>query len=159
MSENFGEKSPLHEDFSEHQEKPPFVYHGSPNPNIEEFEPHKRYTPGAMQGQEIPPAIYAGDDPGYAAAHGFAWGSSEGMKLGYHNEKLILEVPKEHVDRIEHKVYVYKLPSGSFELLDDVEPWGHNYWSKVAVKPVEPPQEFTSVRQAVEHFGGEVKII
>lgn len=44
-------------------------------------------------------------------------------------------------------------------MLANVAPQGHNFWSKEGVKPVEPAMEFKSVREAIEHFGGQVWII
>ena len=157
--ENHERIHPEPEQSAEQREKPEFVYHGSDQADIEEFEPRTRYTPGALQGQEMPPAIYAGDDPAYAAAHAFPWGSAEGFNLRYEAGKVVLAVPEQLAHRLEQKVYIYKLSGDAFEVLPDVAPEGHNFWSKVHTKPVEQPVAFDSVREAIEHFGGEIRII
>lgn len=162
MSESFEKLPSPSEDrpaSPEEREKPEFVYHGSNQPDIAEFEPRKRYTPGAYEGQEVPAAVYAGDDAAYAAAHAFPWNSDEGLRLGYEEGKVVLAIPEKLASRLDQKVYIYKLAGDSFELLPDVAPEGHNFWSKQGVKPVEPAMIFESVRKAVEYFGGEVRII
>jgi len=136
---------------------PKFVYHGSVTPDIKMFEPRKRYTPGEFSENEINEAIYAGDDPAYCAAHAFPWGSEEGFNLFYENDKVVLEVPEKYKDSLNQKVYIYKLPSSAFKLLD-IEPKGHNFWSKEKVKPI-GIQKFNSVTEAIKTLGGKIRII
>lgn len=153
------EKPPQFTEHAEQREGQPYFFHASPTGDIQEFEPRKRSTPGTMEHEEVPLAVYAGDDPAYVAAHGFLWGSAEGFRLGYEGSKVVFEVPQQHAKRLEQKVYLYKLPKDTFVVLENVPPLGHNFWSTAAVKPVESPQEFQSIREAIECFGGEVRII
>ena len=136
---------------AEKHEKPPFLYHGSITPNIESLEPRKRYTPG---GQNVPERIYAGDLPAFAAAHSFPWGSNEGFDLSVENGKVIFRVPANFKNRLMQKVYLYKVASNKFEWTSG-EGTGHTYHSEEATKPDEI-QEFDTVQEAIEHFGGEV---
>ena len=140
----------------EFREKPPFLFHGTTSPSVEEFEPRNKSTPGIYKGKDVPDSVYAGDDPAYCAAHSFSWGSAEGFELGFKEGKVVFVVPNDLSDRLNVKVYVYKIPSDKFELLEDVAPLGHNYWAQQKVKPVSF-EEFNSVREAVEHYGGEVR--
>jgi len=136
----------------EQKEKPTFLYHGSNVPNIEVIEPRKRYTPGGAQ--NVPERIYAGDLPAFAAAHSFPWGSDEGFDLSIENGKVIFKVPNKFKDRLAQKVYLYKISSDKFAWTSG-EGTGHTYHSQEATRPDEI-QEFNSVQEAIEHFGGEV---
>ena len=138
-------------DNMEQREKPEFLYHGSNVPNIETIEPRKRYTPG---GQNVPERIYAGDLPAFAAAHSFPWGSNEGFDLSTENGKVIFRVPNKFKDRLMQKVYLYKVSSDKFEWTTG-EGAGHTYHSQEATKPSDI-EEFDSVQEAIEHFGGDV---
>ena len=108
--------------------------------------------------RRFPPAIYATDDPAYAAGHAFPWSSPEGFDLGYENEKLILVVPSKKQDRLNQKIYIYKLKADNFELLKDVKPKGRNFWSLKPATPIEV-QEFQTVKEAVEIYGGSVRFV
>lgn len=138
--------------------KPSFFYHGSVTPDIAELEPRRRYTPGAYEGKEILKSVYAGDDPAYCAAHAFPWGSDEGFELDFENGKVVLSVPEQFKERLSVRVYVYKLPGEPFELLKEVKPIGHNFATQEKVKPL-AVEEFNSVEEAVNHYGGEVRYI
>lgn len=135
------------------------LYHGSQADNIEMLEPRKRYTPG-----EIPnsPAIYASDDPAFAAAHAFPWSSSEGIDLYYDHEDgdvkehVVLEVPEHLLSRLEKPVFIYQVSSEKFESLN-IPPYGHNYRSLEATKCI-AKQRFDTVIEAIHYFGGTVKI-
>lgn len=136
-----------------------YLYHGSDIPNIKTLRPFKRSTPGAYRGREIPPAIYAADDPAYCLGHSISWGSDEGFKLGYYsNGPCVFEIPIEHKDRIMIPVYLYKVSSDKFKLLSDVEPLGHNYW---ALEPVEVLDvvEFPNVVEGFKKYNGIIKYI
>jgi len=66
-------------------------------------------------------------------------------------------VPQKYKDRLNQKIYIYKLQSDTFELLD-IEPKGYNFWSKETVEPIEM-QKFNSVTEAMEKLGGKIRII
>jgi hypothetical protein len=137
------------------REKPEFLYHGSNAPNIEIIEPRKRLTPGGRQ--DVPERVYAGDSPAFAAAFSFPWKTEEGFNLSIQNGKVVFKVPNKFKDRLMQKVYLYKIPSDKFEWTSG-EGTGHTYHSQEATRPDEI-QEFSSVQEAVEHFGGEVVYI
>jgi hypothetical protein len=131
-----------------------FVYHGSVTSDITEFEPRKRYTPS---GTDVLPRIYASPNPMFAAAHSFPWSSDEGIDVTFDNGKTILVVPEQHKDRLNQPVYIYKIDSTSFELTEE-EKTGETYHSNKAVTPT-AMTSFNSVIEAIEHFGGRVKIV
>jgi hypothetical protein len=130
------------------------LYHGSTAGGIEELEPRRRFTPGVL-GTAAPPAVYATDDPAYAAAQAFPWSSAEGFDLHYADGAAVLTVPAEHAPRLEQPIYVYEVPAASFELLPDVAPRGRNYRSLRAVRPLSV-QTFPTVRAGIERLGGRV---
>ena len=131
-------------------EKPAFVYHGSITPNIQEFEPRERYKPQEGVGARI----YATDLPAFAAAHSFPWHSAEGFDLSLVEEKVVFTVPNVHKDRLNALVYIYKLPSDTFNWTAE-EKTGHTFDSREQVKPISI-ENFNSVTEAIQHFGGEV---
>jgi hypothetical protein len=132
------------------------LYHGTSVAGIEELEPRRRFTPGAL-GMDAPPAIYATDDPAYAAAQAFPWSSAEGFDLRYVEGVVVLTVPGEHAPRLEQPICVYELPATSFELLPQVAPRGRNYRSLRAVRPISV-QAFPTVRAGIERYGGQVRL-
>lgn len=138
------------------------LYHGSDRGDIRRLEPRKRFTPGSHR-TEAPPAVYASDDPAYAAAHSFPWTTAEGIILGFErnaegNHVVILRVPKALAHRLEQPVYLYALPAKAFELMPDVPPRGHNFRSLEAVGPL-LTQSFPNVRAAIEEHGGRVELL
>lgn len=136
------------------------LYHGSQTDNIETLEPRKRYTPGEITNS--PSAIYASDDPAFAAAHAFPWSSSEGIELYYDRdeedlpEHVVLEVPKSLEARLNEPIFIYQVPLEDFELLD-IPPHSHNYRALEPV-PCLTKQRFETVAEAITSFGGTVKI-
>ena len=138
------------------------LYHGTVAEGVAAFEPRRRYTPGAL-GAAAPPAVYATDDPAYAAAHAFPWSSAEGFDLSYRvpfdaGGRPVLRVPAGQAHRLERPVFVYALPAEAFEPLPTVEPRGRNYRSRAPVRPV-GVERFPTVRAAVEHYGGRVELV
>lgn len=132
-----------------------YIWHGSTIPNIKTLEPRRRSTLGAL-GKDVPPAVYAGDDPAYCAAHAFAWGSAEGFNLYFDkNNKVVFEVPLKHKDGLQTKIYLYKVPTNRFVLLPNVSPKGHNFWSKEKVE-VLSVEDFSNVAEGIEHYGDKV---
>lgn len=125
-------------------------------PDLQKLEPRKRYCPGELidrfQGKpNVPPAIYATDDPACAAAHSFDWNTSQGFDLSYEGDRIVLVVPEKFKDKLKQKIYIYKIPAKEFEQFMD-----RNYWSLKAVK-VLGVEVFESVERAVVHFGGKVR--
>ncbi|MCX6716003.1 MAG: hypothetical protein NT077_03220 [Candidatus Taylorbacteria bacterium] len=76
--------------------------------------------------------------------------------MGFEDDRVVFVVPEQMKNRLNVEVYVYKFLSDSFDLLKDVEPIGHNYWTQQKIKPVSS-ERFDSVIEAIEHFGGEVR--
>lgn len=141
--------------------KPQFFYHASPNSGIEEFEPRRLSSPGIEFGHS-PERVFASDDPAYAAGHGFRWGNSSGIELGFEDDgdgekRVCLSVAWDQKDLLDQPVYIYQLPADGFEELIHVTPKGHNFATEKNVKPVSV-QSFPDVRSAVEFYGGRVKI-
>ena len=140
-----------------------FLYHGSTTPDIKEFEPRKRLTPGAL-GKDASPAVYATDHPAYAAAQSFPWSSSEGFDARFKRgliskrERVVLIVPRKFKGRLNQKVYIYKLPGATFELIEGAAPEGHNFRSLVKVKPVDY-KPFETVTKALIHFDGKIDFV
>jgi hypothetical protein len=137
----------------ERNEKPAFVYHGSVTGDITEFEPRRRYVPG---GADVPPRVYAAPNPAFAAAHSFPWSSDEGIDLSIESGQVVLQIPKELESRLQQPVFIYTLPGEPFELTSE-ETTGETMHAEEPVIP-KTVFHFTSVREAIEHFGGRVEI-
>lgn len=137
------------------------LYHASPDDGIDELIPQKISTPGIEEGTS-PARIYAGNDPAYAAAHGFRWETKEGFNLGFvlddtGKEIVKLSVPRHLMHRLDQPVSVYSLPSDDFEVLAHVNPPGRNFASSKPVKPIDK-KIFPSITSAIEFYGGKVDI-
>ena len=147
--ENFGPED-LHKG---RMEKPPFLYHGSLNGDIKVLEPREGHTPAEGVGKRI----YATQLPAWAAAHSWDWSSDEGIRLSIEDEdRVLLQVPRAHAERLDVPVFIYRLPSGTFNLLPGGSGYTFDSTEKVRTADV---QKFNSVKEAVEHFGGKVVII
>lgn len=140
--------------FQPKPEKLAIVYHGSVSGDIQEFEPRKRFTPS---GADVPPRVYATPNPAFAAAHSFPWSSDEGIDVTFKDGQTILVIPEEHRDRLNQPVFIYELSGDNFELTEEEET-GETYHSVSGVVPDEV-RSFSSVTEAVEHFGGRIKIV
>lgn len=136
------------------QEKIKFVYHGSTAGDIAEFEPRKRYTPGDL---DVPPRVYATPNPAFAAEHSFPWSSEEGIDVIFDDDQTVLVVPEKHKNRLDQKVYVYKIDGSKFTLTKE-EGTGETFHCDEHVSPKEA-RSFESVTSAIEYFGGRVDII
>lgn len=133
---------------------PAFLYHGTVTANIKELEPRKRYTPG---GGEVPPRIYATDRPDFAVMHAFPWSSDEGIDIVEHEGKLSLLIPEHLKDRLEQSICIYELKGDTF-IFTEEEETGNTYHSDTPVIP-DSVEEFSSVTEAVKHYGGTVKFV
>lgn len=140
--------------FIPNQEQIKFVYHGSTAGNITEFEPRKRYTPNGL---DVPARVYASPNPAFAAAHSFPWSSDEGIDVTFDEGKTVLVVPEKFKDKLEQKVYIYKIDGSNFKPTKE-EGTGETYHSEEHVSPQETIA-FESVTSAIEYFGGHVHII
>lgn len=102
----------------EQQKKPEFLYHGSPDGNIEEFEP--RLASGTDFVEDQDKAVYATHERNYAIAFALPKITDDGSKpawsLEYSNNgsKSLIIIRHGRVDK-DGIGYVYKLPSGTFE--------------------------------------------
>ena len=138
------------------------VFHGSNSRGIEEFKLRRRFVPG-VEGDAAPPAVYASDDPAYAAGHSFPWTSSDGIDLGFcrdefQREQVVLSVPEKLLERLKQPVFLYTLLGERFQLLPNVSPIGHNYRCLRTVKAIDVV-EFDSVTEAVAYYGGKIEVI
>ncbi len=138
-------------------EKPPFLYHGTLTSSITILNPRIRHEPDDAK----IPRVYASHLPAFSAAHSWDWSSNEGVNTTVEGDVVTLEIPKNLPDlekRLNMPVYMYKVPSGSFNKTGE-EGTGNTYSSAEEVKPVGNPEAFNSVIEAVEHFGGKVVFI
>jgi hypothetical protein len=158
--EGFGNKN--------NQEKPPFLYHGSTIGGIEELNPRERHKPD----EKIGARVYASNLPAWAAAHSWDWSSDEKYiskkKFGLtettqidtrvRGGRVILQIPKGmDMTRLAVPVYIYKVPSESFNLTSK-EGSGCTYDSSENIIPIEV-EKFNSVTEALHHYGGELVFV
>jgi hypothetical protein len=134
-----------------------YLYHGSPIGDINVLEPRKLSTPGGEINS--PEGVYASDDPAFAAAHAFRWGSSEGIDLycdtNENGDSVVhLEIPEEISERLNQITYIYKVSSKTFKLLD-IPPEGRNFRTLEKVECI-GHESFKTVTAAIEKFGGKV---
>jgi len=138
---------------SESIETPEFVYHGSVTGGIDTFEPRKRYVPG---GADVPPRVYATINPAFAAAHSFPWSSDEGIDLKIEGQKVFLCIPVQYKERLNQQVFIYKIKGSSFvQTLEELT--GETWHTEESVTP-EEVQQFNSVTEALEYYGGTVRV-
>jgi len=130
-------------------EKPPLVYHGS-SVEIAELEPRERFTPAEGVGNRV----YASDLPAFAAAHSFPWHSGEGVELDVDEGTAILRVPTRLKERLMVPVFIYTMPSESFNWVPE-ESTGHTLGTSMSVRPTNV-ERFNTVEDAITHFGGQV---
>ncbi len=141
-----------------------FLYHGSRTAGLTELQPRRDTHPSAEP--DAPPAVYAGSDGAYCAAHAFPGTSADGVEIGFQssykngrlvNDPIILSVPERLAPQLLIPVTIYKLPADGFEPQPQIAPTGFNYRSLSTV-PVLEELNFPSVTKAVEAFGGRVVI-
>ncbi len=133
---------------------PEFLYHGTVTANIAEFEPRKRFTPGDG---DVPPRIYATDRADFAVMHAFPWSSDEGIDIVEHEGVLHLQIPEHLRNRLNQRIYIYKLKGDAFVFTEEDET-GNTYHSEVPVIP-ESVMEFNSVTEALAYYGGVVDFL
>lgn len=136
-------------------EKPRVVYHGSRNGEIGEFEPRIGSTP---HGEDAPPRVYASPNAAFAAAMSFGWDSKEGIDV-YRDEDgiTVLKIPHNQKHQLNQSVYIYALPGASFSQTTS-EQTGET-WDSEEYILTDPPEQFSTVTEAVEHYSGRVEIV
>lgn len=133
---------------------PSILYHASPLGNLTVLRPQRRYTPET--GGSPPERVYASDLPGYSIAHGFPWNSLEGFQLSLDDPtRPMLVAPYAFRHRLDVQVTLYTVPADRFQLLPDVIPYGHNFYSVEEVS-ILTSKTFSSIAAGIEHFGGHV---
>lgn len=136
------------------KEKPPFLYHGSPHKDIEEFEP--RISRGT--GEEFGPMVYA--TPDLATASTFLAEVKKPWTAGRFGDIsfTIISVPREEFIRNDKGGHIYILPSDSFES-DPKKGLGEYEWaSKTSVKPTKKI-EYPSALDAMLENGVQVYFV
>jgi hypothetical protein len=135
------------------KEKPPFLYHGTTDDSIVEFEPR-----GAEERSDEDPAVYASPDFEIAAqsmANKFV--SNGGILNG--RKFVCIPMSREEFMQQDRGGIIYKLPSDSFDMNYGKGFGGNKEWiSKTAVKPVSH-EKFPSLLQKMLEQGTEVYFI
>ncbi|MBA3733286.1 hypothetical protein H0W91_02825 [Patescibacteria group bacterium] len=128
-------------------EKPKFLYHGSPNGDIEEFIP--RISMGS--GEKYGPLVYASDDIVVAsvltARPGKTWGS------GFHNGKHFAWIPmtREEFKKVDKGGWIYKFDSQNFSS-EEGRGMGEKEWaSSIPVKPIEKIRIESSLEEMIKN--------
>jgi hypothetical protein len=114
-------------------EKPKFLYHGSPNGDIEEFTPRVSLGSGEKHGAQV----YASDS--LAVACMFTCKPGRSWSAGTHNGETFAVLPMTREEFLEKDKggYIYKFDSDTFST-EEGRGMGNKEWaSSVAVKPVE----------------------
>ncbi len=123
---------PVHSSW-ESIENPPFLYHGTIEGNIEEFEPRS-----AVERTDEKPAVYASPDMDIAIQSMANKYVSSG---GIVNERKFVCIPmtKEDFLKVDHGGYIYKLPGESFKPNKQKGFGGDLEW--VSISPVRPEEK------------------
>ncbi len=132
----------------EFKEKPKFVYHGSPNGDIEEFIP--RVSLGS--GEKFGPLVYASDDIAVAsvltANPKITWGSgftNEGEHYAW------MPMTREEFKKIDKGGWIYKLDSENFSTQSGRGMEEKEWASSVPVKPIEKIRIESSLDEMVKN--------
>lgn len=139
------------------------LYHGSTTQGLKILKPARRYTPA---GKIAFAAVYATPLPAYAAAHSFPWSSNEGIDVKISdgedegiskNKKVTLIVPAALHERLNMPISIYVVAADGFEHTRE-ESTGHT-WHATRQTAVLEEMKYTSVKEALETWGGEVKFL
>jgi len=136
------------------KEKPPFLYHGSPHRDIEEFEP--RISKGT--GEECGAMVYA--TPDLATASAFLTEIEKEWSAGRLDDTFYTIIPLSREEFIKNDKggYIYVLPSVTFES-DPKRGLGEYEWaSKEKVKPLKKI-EYASALDAMLENGVQIYFI
>lgn len=139
----------------EEESTPKTLYHGSVTAGIEILEPRRRSIPGGADPETQPKLTYASDNPAFAAAHSFLWGSNEGFELSVEKSGVLFRVPADQQARLNVPVHIYTVSGEHFGLTPG-EGTGHTFHSDQPTKPT-AVESFATVQEAIEHFGGRVE--
>ena len=122
---------PIHSSW-ESIENPPFLYHGTTEEKIEEFEPRS-----AVERPDEKPAVYASPDMDIAIqSMANKYVSNGGIVNG--RKFVCIPMSKEDFLKVDHGGYIYKLPGESFKPNKQKGFGGDLEWvSATSVKPVE----------------------
>lgn len=137
---------------NESKEKPPLLYHGTINGDIEEFEPRS-----AIERPEEEPAVYASPDLEIAAqsmANKFV--SNGGILNG--RKFVCIPMTREEFIAQDRGGTIYVFPSDSFEINKGIGLGDKEWVSKSPVKPKEKIQ-FPSLLETMLKQGTEVYFI
>lgn len=128
-----------------------YVYHGSPNGDIKEFEPRQSTQKGKY--------VYATKDFVVAGIFGFKMSSLE-RSIGFSNKENIYKVIErfdKYFQKNDRPVYIYKLDGKDFDFFED-NSWGeHEVRCAKCVKPLEVIK-FESGFEMLKQFEREGKI-
>ena len=130
-----------HEENQE-QEKPPFLYHGSPNKNIETLEPKNKKVRDENEG----PVVFATQELDLASIF-LAKGVVESGKFNNVAYAIIVDT-KENYIKNDQGGRIYLVPSDSFENNPDIGLGKYEWTSKEAVFP-SSTIEYPSALQAM----------
>jgi hypothetical protein len=134
------------------------IYHGTTKEGLDVIKPFKRFTPGGSElADKIPPRVYATYNPAYAVAHSFPWSSDDGVDIVVEDNMVTVVIPESKQQILKQAICVYTLPDDTFTYTSEEET-GLTYHSTEEVRPIDC-QCFSSVTQAMEAFGGKIKII
>lgn len=129
------------------QQKPQFVYHGSPRGDIQEFIPRISKGSGERYGAQV----YASNDIATACIFmsniGRSWSAGEANGITY----VIIPLTKEEFLKQNKIGYLYKLPAETFTS-DPQRGMGDKEWaSSVPVKPIDVTQIDSVLDTMIEH--------
>jgi hypothetical protein len=129
------------------QEKPPFLYHGSPNGEIDEFTP--RISMGS--GEKFGPKVYASDDIAVASMMTtrlpMTWGG------GVRNGEVYCYIPmtRDEFRKFDSGGWIYKLDSDAFSMVEGGGMSEKEWASEVPIRPVEKIRVESSYDEMIKH--------
>lgn len=134
-------------------EKPEFLYHGSPNKNIETLEPRSKF----QRDKNESPKVFAGNEE-IAAMFLARFGDSMTQISTYNEIPVIVIRDRKHFLKKDKGGAIYKLPGNTFEN-DPSRPFGEREWtSGDSVDPLEKEQ-FDSALFAMLEKGVQVYFV
>lgn len=128
-------------------DKPPAVYHGSSNRNIERFEPRSEKVRDPLEG----PKVFATSDKRMASV--FIVGADDSWaNSGMHNGvPYIIISDRERFEKLDEGGVIYHLPSDTFET-DPNKGLGEIEWtSSESVEPNHKEEHQSAVEAMLEH--------
>lgn len=140
---------------SQEKEKPPFLYHGSPHSEIEEFEP--RISKGS--GEKYGALVYATQDLATASIFMFS-GRVKGWAGGRFNDVpcVLISMSRDEFIKNDKGGYIYILPSDTFSIESGRGLGEYEWASKERVKPIKK-LEYPSALDAMLENGVQVYFV